>query len=51
MDKFTLNLEDLAVTSFDTTSAYVSPDIIAPTTDPTAATRCFICPPRTLDCY
>ncbi len=53
-----LNPEDLDVSSFDTTAAatpgsdtaaVIQP--IYPTTDPTAATRCFICPPRTLDCY
>ncbi|HEX6368693.1 MAG TPA: hypothetical protein VF006_07170 [Longimicrobium sp.] len=53
-----LNPEELDVTSFDTTpsaapggdaAAVIQP--IAPTTDPTAATRCFICPPLTSDCY
>lgn len=51
----TLNPEDLNVTSFDTTpEAAVGTDtaaIIAPTTDPTAATRCFICPPISYDCW
>ena len=54
-----LNPEELDVTSFDTTGAEPGADaaaaypIIAPTTDPTAATRCFICPPITYDarCY
>lgn len=51
-----LNPEDLDVLSFDTTAG-AAPDtdaalVVAPITtinDPTAATRCFICPPRTLD--
>ena len=51
----TLNPEDLNVTSFDTTpEALPGSDtaiIIAPTTDPTAATRCFICPPISHDCW
>ena len=45
-----LNPEDLAVSSFSTAEPEA---LIAPTTwnDPTAATRCFICPPITYDCY
>jgi hypothetical protein len=54
-----LNPEDLDVLSFDTTSAAqagtdtlgavrIAP--ITTTNDPTAATRCFICPPITYDC-
>jgi hypothetical protein len=51
-----LNPEELDVTSFDTTpSAVPGTDTaiqpIAPTTDPTAATRCFICPPLSSDCW
>ena len=53
-----LNPEELNVTSFDTTpqavpgsdaAAVLQP--IIPTTDPTAATRCFICPPISYDCW
>lgn len=46
-----LNVSDLVVDSFDTTSSLaISPQL--PTTDPTAATRCFYCPPQTFDiCY
>jgi hypothetical protein len=51
-----LNPEELDVTSFDTTapgaeaSAVFQP--IRPTTDPTEATRCFICPAETYNyCY
>jgi hypothetical protein len=53
-----LNPEELDVTSFDTTAsalpggdaaAVIQP--IYPTTSPTAATRCFICPPISYDCY
>lgn len=50
----TLNPEDLNVTSFDTTpEALPGSDVpvIAPTTNPTAATRCFICPPISYDCW
>ena len=50
-----LDPEELNVTSFDTTPLAApgsdTAAIIAPTTDPTAATRCFICPPITSDCY
>ncbi|WP_420127780.1 hypothetical protein [Longimicrobium sp.] len=52
-----LNPEDLDVLSFDTTAEAVSgaepsrlePVTIATINDPTAATRCFICPPITYD--
>ena len=49
-----LNPEDLNVLSFDTTAAGggdtdTSRLVIAPINDPTAATRCFICPPITYD--
>jgi hypothetical protein len=51
-----LNPEDLDVVSFDTTAEAVGTDpsreVLQPITtinDPTAATRCFICPPRTYD--
>ena len=47
-----LNPEELEVSSFDTSSdiaAVFQP--ILPTTDPTAATRCFICPMETYNCY
>lgn len=51
-----LNPEELDVTSFDTTAdaqAEYADIVLQPglTTinDPTAATRCFICPPRTYD--
>jgi hypothetical protein len=52
-----LNPEELDVTSFDTTVDAVSDTdtsrvVLQPITtinDPTAATRCFICPPRTYD--
>jgi hypothetical protein len=47
-----LNPEDLDISSFDTTAeALPGSDAvfrpILPTTDPTAATRCFICPAET----
>jgi hypothetical protein len=50
-----LNPEELSVSSFDT-SPEAAPGsdtaaVIATINDPTAATRCFICPPRTLDCW
>jgi hypothetical protein len=49
-----LNPEDLNVVSFDTTVDAVGDSdtaqlAIAPINDPTAATRCFICPPITYD--
>lgn len=46
-----LNVADLEVSSFETSADSLSP--ILPTTDPTAATRCFYCPPATFDanCY
>jgi hypothetical protein len=46
-----LNPEELDVTSFDigAEADYLSP--IRTINDPTAATRCFICPPATSDCY
>lgn len=51
MDKPKLNIDALEITSFETTSIdYASPEILRPITDPTAATRCFICPPITADC-
>lgn len=44
MLKFTLNLEELTVTSFDTTFGE-DVESIQPTTDsPTPATRCYACP-------
>jgi hypothetical protein len=44
-----LNLSDLEITSFDTSPSFsLSPQL--PTTDPTAETRCYYCPPQTLDC-
>lgn len=53
-----LNLDDLDVTSFEVTvqSSQSYQYVIgakepALTTDPTAATRCFYCPPATADCY
>jgi hypothetical protein len=53
-----LNPEDLDVLSFDTTAADApgtdTAAVIQPITtinDPTAATRCFICPPATRDCW
>ena len=47
----TLNLEDLAVTSF-ATSDVPQVDVAAISTPqcPTPATICFICPPITYDC-
>jgi hypothetical protein len=50
-----LNPEELNVTSFDT-SPLAAPGsdtaaIIVTTNDPTAATRCFICPQETYNCY
>lgn len=45
-----LNPEDLVVTSFQTGEAEA---IIAATTtigDPTPMTRCYWCPPKTIDC-
>jgi len=41
-----LNPADLAVDSFEPMPALSSTPL--PTTDPTAATRCFYCPPPTL---
>jgi hypothetical protein len=49
-----LNPEELNVTSFDTGAEadYLSPvATIRTINDPTAATRCYYCPPATLDCY
>ncbi|HEX5869121.1 MAG TPA: hypothetical protein VFY65_01830 [Longimicrobium sp.] len=54
-----LNPEELDVTSFDTTpaaepgsdAAAVIEPILPATTSPTAATRCFICPPITYGCW
>jgi hypothetical protein len=47
-----LNPEDLDIVSFDTSAEAVSDtdtsrQIIVTTNDPTAATRCFICPAET----
>ncbi len=41
-----LNPDELVVTSFETESAaaYPSPITVITINDPTAATRCFICP-------
>lgn len=56
MDKPKLNLSDLDVSSFPTTSASGTPDQLQVaktynyytcTNDPTAQTFCFICPPIT----
>lgn len=45
-----LNPEELTVSTFETSGT--SPDvIIAPTTDPTAQTNCYWCPPQSADCY
>jgi hypothetical protein len=45
---FPLDVADLAVDSFETADLNsISP--ILPTTDPTAATRCFYCPPASFD--
>lgn len=47
-----LNPEDLNVVSFDTTVDAAPGDALQPIltiNDPTAATRCFICPPITRD--
>jgi DNA-binding LacI/PurR family transcriptional regulator len=48
-----LNPEDLSVTSFDTGAEadYLSPVTIVTINDPTAATRCYYCPPASSDCY
>lgn len=52
-----LNPEELDVTSFDTIApAEGDADtsrqaVIITINDPTAATRCFICPPATYDCW
>ena len=43
-----LNPEDLVVSSFDTSASVYEP-ILLPTTDPTAETRCYYCPPATMD--
>jgi hypothetical protein len=47
-----LNPEELHVESFETVepAAALYP-IIAPTTDPTAQTRCFVCPPFSANCW
>lgn len=46
-----LNPDDLVVTSFEVDPSYAidrqQPEIITTTNDPTAATRCFICPQET----
>jgi hypothetical protein len=46
-----LNPEDLAVDSFETVDATAALSPILPTTDPTAQTRCFVCPVYTENCY
>jgi hypothetical protein len=47
---FPLNVADLTVDSFETASlGSISPQL--PTSEPTAETRCFYCPPATMDCY
>lgn len=57
MHKPKLNPEALEVSSFATSPEFdvaaavkTIDDLVATTTDPTAMTRCFICPPRTADC-
>jgi hypothetical protein len=57
MEKPKLDLNDLEVSSFDTSAQAISqpstvlgPSIINPN-DPTAATWCYICPVRTENCY
>jgi hypothetical protein len=49
-----LNLDDLAVSSFETGSEETisqpyEPIRLTTINDPTAATRCFYCPPKTFD--
>lgn len=45
---YPLDVADLSVDSFETAAlAPLSP--ILPTTNPTAATRCFYCPPASFD--
>lgn len=46
-----LNPEELDVTSFDTTDSGLAATQPIIATDPTAATRCFICPMETYNCY
>jgi hypothetical protein len=50
-----LNPEELNVSSFDTSAEALDADaaVYGPiiTRDPTAATRCFICPAETYNCY
>lgn len=46
-----LNVADLTVDSFATAAALGSISPQLPTSDPTAETRCFYCPPATMDCY
>jgi hypothetical protein len=48
-----LNPNELRVTSFDTTAdtAASTDTLLIPTTDPTDATRCYVCPMETYRCY
>lgn len=47
-----LNPDELVVSSFETSGAeaIAVPTTIGTTTDPTPMTRCYWCPPRTVDC-
>ena len=49
MHGINLDPADLQVSSFETEAAAAALSPILPTTDPTAATRCFYCPPATFD--
>jgi hypothetical protein len=51
MHKSRLNLDELEVTSFDTTATFAYSPIIATPTDPTEQTHCFVCPVYTEGCY
>ncbi|HET7233627.1 MAG TPA: hypothetical protein VFJ16_26700 [Longimicrobium sp.] len=48
-----LDPSELVVTSFETeaTAAALSPITVLTINDPTAATRCFICPAITYNCF
>lgn len=50
-----LNPDDLVVTSFETADLAVEESLALATATcplfPTPATRCFVCPPATADCF
>ena len=50
-----LDPDDLVVTSFDTTDPAAEAELALATDTctifPTPATRCFVCPPATYDCF